>query len=208
MLGRFSTISQPKTHMFTFWPVPVATVPSLHSSHVEAMHLGHPNAHSLPKTQLLLLMEETTYKSWDHPPGMLRKIERYKKKRYKPYRHPVIFSDNDWDVQPPPKRIVFRFNGTILSFGEPGSLGNWHPSFRKQRTPRQGWVGEAQHPTVPPAAPRRVAPWPSFDQRSLPAQRGSIIFSPKLDDGKKMGRHFLIYQIKHLLIELDIQRYF
>ena len=24
-------------------------------------------------------------------------------------RHPVIFSDDDWDVQSPPKRIVFRF---------------------------------------------------------------------------------------------------
>ena len=37
-------------------------------------------------------------------------------------RHPVIFSD-DWDVQSPPKCIVCRFHETILSFGEPGSLG-------------------------------------------------------------------------------------
>ena len=26
----------------------------------------------------------------------------------------VIFSDNDWGVQAPPKRIVFRFHETIL----------------------------------------------------------------------------------------------
>ena len=36
--------------------------------------------------------------------------------------HPVIFSDNR-DVQSPPKCIVCRFHETILSFGEPGSLG-------------------------------------------------------------------------------------
>ncbi len=34
----------------------------------------------------------------------------------------IIFSD-DWGVQSPPKHIVFRFHETILSFGEPGSLG-------------------------------------------------------------------------------------
>ena len=35
--------------------------------------------------------------------------------------HPVIFSD-DWDVQSPPKRIVFRFDYPF-SEGEPGPLG-------------------------------------------------------------------------------------
>ena len=29
-------------------------------------------------------------------------------------RHPVILSENDWDVQLPSKRIVFRFHETIL----------------------------------------------------------------------------------------------
>ena len=29
-------------------------------------------------------------------------------------RHLVIFSDDDWGVQSPPKRIVFRFHETIL----------------------------------------------------------------------------------------------
>ena len=29
-------------------------------------------------------------------------------------RNPVIFSDDDWGVQSPPKRIVFRFHETIL----------------------------------------------------------------------------------------------
>ena len=38
-------------------------------------------------------------------------------------RHPVIFSDDDWGVQSASQRIVFRFHETILSFGEPGSLG-------------------------------------------------------------------------------------
>ena len=32
-------------------------------------------------------------------------------------------SDDDWGVQSPPKRKVFRFHETILRFGEPGSLG-------------------------------------------------------------------------------------
>ena len=32
-------------------------------------------------------------------------------------------SEDDWGVQSPPQRKVFRFHETILSFGEPGSLG-------------------------------------------------------------------------------------
>ena len=35
----------------------------------------------------------------------------------------VIFSDDDWGIQSPSKGIVFRFHETILSFGDPGSLG-------------------------------------------------------------------------------------
>ena len=38
-------------------------------------------------------------------------------------RDPITLSDDDWGVQSPPKRKVFRFYETILSFGEPGSLG-------------------------------------------------------------------------------------
>ena len=33
------------------------------------------------------------------------------------------YIDDDWGVQSP-KRKVLRFHETILSFGEPGSLGN------------------------------------------------------------------------------------
>ena len=36
-------------------------------------------------------------------------------------RHPPSYC-HDWGVRSPPKRIVFRFHETILSFGEPGSL--------------------------------------------------------------------------------------
>ena len=47
--------------------------------------------------------------------------------------HPVVFPRGSWlterqrmrarGVQSPPQRKVFRFHETILSFGEPGSLG-------------------------------------------------------------------------------------
>ncbi len=41
-------------------------------------------------------------------------------------RHPVIFSDDDWGVQSPPKRIVFRFQyhsqKVIGSLGVVGSI--------------------------------------------------------------------------------------
>ncbi len=35
----------------------------------------------------------------------------------------ITLSEDDWGVQSPPKRKVFRFHETILSFGEPGYLG-------------------------------------------------------------------------------------
>ena len=34
----------------------------------------------------------------------------------------LTLSDDDWGVESPPKRKVFGFHETILSFGEPGSL--------------------------------------------------------------------------------------
>ncbi len=39
-------------------------------------------------------------------------------------RDPITLSEDNWGVQSPPKRKVFRFHETILSFGEPGSLGD------------------------------------------------------------------------------------
>ena len=50
-------------------------------------------------------------------------------------RHPVILSADDWGVQSPPKRIVFRFHETILRFDEPGSLGIFQPwrNFQKNK---------------------------------------------------------------------------
>ena len=35
---------------------------------------------------------------------------------------PITFPHNGGGVESPPKRKVFRFHETILSFGEPGSL--------------------------------------------------------------------------------------
>ena len=36
---------------------------------------------------------------------------------------PITLLEDDWGVQSPPKSQEFRFHETILSFGEPGSLG-------------------------------------------------------------------------------------
>ena len=58
-------------------------------------------------------------------------------------RHPMTLSEDDWGVQSRPKRKVFRFHETILSFGEPGSLGfSKHPKTRPSKnSPLKAMVG-------------------------------------------------------------------
>ena len=54
--------------------------------------------------------------------GRIRKKSPKNKNPSTP-RDPITLSEDDWGVQSPPKRKVFRFHETILRFGEPGSLG-------------------------------------------------------------------------------------
>ena len=64
--------------------------------------------------------------NWDDPPS----------------RDPITLPEDDWGVQSPGKRIVFRFHETILSFGD------WIPRDSYPWTPNNPWKNEGFKPPI------------------------------------------------------------